>query len=451
MPHDDAESAPLEKARDSEKAAATYPDWSQILRLPAATSIDQSAIGNRQSAIPIRNPQSSFRQSAICSLQSAIGSATIDQSVKPIHVSEAFIRRLLQHAHDSIHIVDEHGVSVFDSAEIQGGILGFPMDEVIGRNNAHMLHEDDRPRALQALERIFKTGKAGPVEYRIQHKDGSWRVYETIGQRYVDEDGRVFAILNTRQTTEQHRAREQMRQLELQLRQSQKLEEIGRLAGGIAHDFNNLLSAILGYAEQLEDRLAQDPQGMADLAEIQRAGQRAAQLTRQLLAFSRKQYLHPQVISLNDAVREMVAMLQPILGPDIEVRTRLMDSLPHVRVDPGQMQQVLLNLAVNARDAMPDGGAIEISTEEDNGRVRLSFSDTGSGIPAEMQPHIFEPFFTTKPEGRGTGLGLATVYGILKQSGGDITVESAITEGTRFNVYLPPVVESNQQSPIDNP
>jgi two-component system, cell cycle sensor histidine kinase and response regulator CckA len=371
--------------------------------------------------------------------------------VKPIHVSEAFIRRLLQHAHDSIHIVDEHGVSVFDSAEIQGGILGFPMDEVIGRNNAHMLHEDDRPRALQALERIFKTGKAGPVEYRIQHKDGSWRVYETIGQRYVDEDGRVFAILNTRQTTEQHRAREQMRQLELQLRQSQKLEEIGRLAGGIAHDFNNLLSAILGYAEQLEDRLAQDPQGMADLAEIQRAGQRAAQLTRQLLAFSRKQYLHPQVISLNDAVREMVAMLQPILGPDIEVRTRLMDSLPHVRVDPGQMQQVLLNLAVNARDAMPDGGAIEISTEEDNGRVRLSFSDTGSGIPAEMQPHIFEPFFTTKPEGRGTGLGLATVYGILKQSGGDITVESAITEGTRFNVYLPPVVESNQQSPIDNP
>ena len=359
--------------------------------------------------------------------------------MKPIHASEAFIRRLLQHAHDSIHIVDEHGVSVFDSAEIQGGILGFPMDEVIGRNNAHMVHEDDRPRALAALESIFKTGKGGPVEYRIQHKDGSWRVYETIGQRYVDEDGRVFAILNTRQTTEQHRVREEMRQLEAQLRQSQKLEEIGRLAGGVAHDFNNLLSAILGYAEQLQERLANDSEGMADLAEIQRAGQRAAELTRQLLAFSRKQYMHPQVISLNDAIREMVKMLQPILGPDIEVRTRLVDPLPEVRVDPGQMQQVLLNLAVNARDAMPAGGAIEIATDLEAERVRLTFTDTGSGIPVEMQPFIFEPFFTTKPEGRGTGLGLAMVYGILKQSGGDITVESGPSQGTRFNVYLPAV------------
>ena len=360
--------------------------------------------------------------------------------MKPIHASEEFIRRLLEHSHDSIHIVDVHGVSVFDSAELQGGILGFPMDEVIGRNNADMLHDEDRPRAMAALESIFRTGKGGPVEYRIRHKDGGWRVYETIGQRYVDEDGQVYAILNTRQMTEQHRVREEMRQLEAQLRQSQKLEEIGRLAGGIAHDFNNLLSAILGYAEQLEERLAKDPEGMADLAEIQRAGQRAAQLTRQLLAFSRKQYLNPQVISLNDAIREMVKMLQPILGPDIAVRTRFLDPLPPVRVDPGQMQQVLLNLAVNARDAMPSGGAIEISTQQDAGRVRLTFADTGSGIPIEMQPYIFEPFFTTKPEGRGTGLGLAMVYGILKQSGGDITVESVPTEGTRFHVYLPAVV-----------
>jgi PAS domain S-box-containing protein len=353
--------------------------------------------------------------------------------------SEPFIRRLLEHAHDSIHIVDERGVSVFDSAHVEGGILGFRMDEVIGRNNAHLLHEDDRARALAALESIFATGRGGPVEYRIRHQDGSWRVYETIGQRYVDEDGRVYAILNTRQTTEQHRVREHMRQLEAQLRQSQKLEEIGRLAGGVAHDFNNLLAAILGYAEQLEERLADDPQGMADLAEIQRAGQRAAQLTRQLLAFSRKQYMQPRIVSMNEAVREMVTMLQPILGPDVSLRTRLVDPLPAVRVDPGQLQQVLLNLAVNARDAMPAGGAIEISTDVDGSRVRLTFADTGSGIPEEMLPYIFEPFFTTKPEGRGTGLGLAMVYGILKQSDGDVTVDSTPGEGTKFHVYLPAV------------
>jgi len=359
--------------------------------------------------------------------------------LKPIIPSETFIRRLLQHAHDSIHIVDQDGVSVFDSAGTEGGILGFPMTEVIGRNNADLLHEDDRPRALSALESIFRTGKGGPIEYRIRHQDGGWRIYETIGQRYIDEDGRAYAILNTRQTTEQHRVREEMRQLEAQLRQSQKLEELGRLAGGIAHDFNNLLAAILGYAEQLEERLVNDPAGIADLAEIQRAGQRAAQLTRQLLAFSRKQYMQPQIISLNGAVREMVRMLQPILGPDIALRTRLVDPLPDVRVDPGQMQQVLLNLAVNARDAMPAGGAIEISTDTDDNRVRLTFADAGSGIPPEMLPYIFEPFFTTKPEGLGTGLGLAMVYGILKQSDGDITVESTPGQGTRFHVYLPAV------------
>ena len=371
--------------------------------------------------------------------------------MKPIATSEAFIRRLLEHAHDSIHIIDEHGVSVFDSSDEQGGILGFNTSDVIGRNNYHLLHDEDREHTLAALDSIFKTGKGGPVEYRIKHNDGSWRVYETIGQRYVDDDGRVFAILNTREMTEQHRVRAEMRQLEAQLQQSQKLEEIGRLAGGIAHDFNNLLAAILGYAEQLEERLAGDAEGLSDLAEIQRAGARAAQLTRQLLAFSRKQYMQPQVMSLNDEVREMVKMLQPILGPDIALRTRLTEPLPPVRVDRGQMQQVLMNLAVNARDAMPAGGAIEISTaterltpraigtfpEREGEYVRLTFADAGSGIPPEMLPYIFEPFFTTKPEGRGTGLGLAMVYGILKQSDGDISVESVVGEGTKFHVYLP--------------
>ena len=374
--------------------------------------------------------------------------------MKPITPSEEFVRRLLEHAHDSIHILDEHGVSVFDSSRLHDGILGYDQQELIGRSNFDLLHQADRAHTMAALESIFRTGKGGPVEYRLRHKDGSWRVYETIGQRYVDADGRVFAILNTRETTEQHRVREEMRHLEAQLRQSQKLEEIGRLAGGIAHDFNNLLAAILGYAEQLEDRLAADPDGLADVAEIRRAGQRAAQLTRQLLAFSRKQFLNPRVVALNPEIREMVKMLQPMLGPDIDVRLSLEDD-PAVRVDTGQLQQVLMNLAVNARDAMPGGGAIAISTRAEwleagsvsvfppaAGRyVRLTFADTGGGIPPDVMPFIFEPFFTTKPEGLGTGLGLAMVYGIVKQSEGDIAVESTVGEGTRFHVFLPVVGE----------
>lgn len=373
--------------------------------------------------------------------------------VKPLPPSEDFVRRLLRHAHDSIHIVDEQGISVFDSSSVDDGILGFPTADVIGRNNADLLHEDDRGKALAALADIFRTGKGGPVEYRIRHHDGSWRVYETIGQRYVDEDGAAFAILNTRETTEQHRVRAEMRQLEEQLRQSQKLEEIGRLAGGIAHDFNNLLAAILGYAEQLQEQLADRPAALHDLAEIRRAGDRAAQLTRQLLAFSRKQQLHPRIVSLNDEIRAMAGMLQPMLGPDVRVGTRLDPSLPPVRVDPGQIQQVLMNLAVNARDAMPSGGVIEIATSAvwlderslgafpgTAGRfVQLVFSDTGAGIPPEMLPYIFEPFFTTKPEGVGTGLGLSMVYGILKQSEGEIDVRSHPGRGTDFYVYLPAV------------
>jgi PAS domain S-box-containing protein len=373
--------------------------------------------------------------------------------VKPLHPSEDFVRRLLRHAHDSIHIVNAQGISVFDSSNVDEGILGFPTAAVIGRNNADLLHEEDRARALAALADIFRTGKGGPVEYRIRHQDGTWRVYETIGQRYVDEDGAAFAILNTRETTEQHRVRAEMRQLEAQLRQSQKLEEIGRLAGGIAHDFNNLLAAILGYAEQLQAQLSDRPQALSDLAEIRRAGDRAAQLTRQLLAFSRKQQLHPRIVSLNDQITEMAKMLQPMLGPDVRVGTRLDPSLPAVRVDPGQIQQVLMNLAVNARDAMPSGGVIEIATSvvwldertvgafpPAAGRfVQLVFSDTGAGIPPEMLPFIFEPFFTTKPEGIGTGLGLSMVYGILKQSDGEIDVRSQPGRGTDFYVYLPAI------------
>jgi len=360
---------------------------------------------------------------------------------------DEYIRRLFAHAHDSIHIVDEHGLSIFDSASI---VLGHDAVDFVGRDNSHLLHPDDRDKALGTLALIFRDGKGGPIEYRIKHRDGTWRWYETIGTRYVDEDGRVLAILNTRDITERRREHEQVRNLQEQLRQAQKLEQIGRLAGGVAHDFNNLLAVILGYAEQLEDVIPPGTPARVDLEEIKKAGQRAADLTRQLLAFSRKQVLRPCIVDLNASVRETLLMLRPLIGPDIHIDTWLAADLNPVLVDPAQMQQVLVNLAVNARDAMPDGGSIQIQTSNVELRahsinpefprapgeyVQLAFSDTGCGIAAEAVPLVFEPFYTSKPE--GTGLGLPMVYGIVKQSDGDILLYSTPGLGTTFKIYLP--------------
>jgi PAS domain S-box-containing protein len=362
---------------------------------------------------------------------------------------DEYVRRLFQHAHDSIHIIDERGVSVFDSST---EVLGYELAEVLGRDNSDRLHPEDRDRALTALRNVFSAGRGGPVVYRIRHRDGTWRSYEAIGTRHVDDDGRVLAIVNTREITERLRAEAELEKLQEQLRHAQKLEEIGRLAGGIAHDFNNLLTAILGYAEQLEDYLERDSPAHADLLQIRRAGERAAELTRHLLAFSRKQVLQPRPLDLNDAVRHMMQMLPRMLGPDIHVELELEQPLRLVHADAAQIEQVLLNLAVNARDAMPDGGRIAIATENvtlDRGaangtfpeaagpHVVLRFADTGCGIPADVLPNIFDPFFTTKPEGLGTGLGLSMVYGLLKQSGGEITVASTEHVGTTFTIYLP--------------
>ncbi len=243
--------------------------------------------------------------------------------------------------------------------------------------------------------------------------------------------------------------------LEEQLRNAQQLEAIGRLAGGVAHDFNNILSIIMGHGELLMATGGADEKARNGLLQIRRASLRAASLTQQLLAFSRKQVLQPKVLDLNEAVTEVQKMLSRVIGEDIELIARLNPSLKPVKADPGQVEQVLMNLAVNARDAMPQGGKltmetsnIEIGTEqsrnldlEPGSYVRLKVADTGEGIQAATLPHIFEPFFTTKPTGKGTGLGLATVYGILKQSGGSIQVESEWGKGSIFSVYLPVVMD----------
>jgi two-component system cell cycle sensor histidine kinase/response regulator CckA len=239
--------------------------------------------------------------------------------------------------------------------------------------------------------------------------------------------------------------------LEEQLRNVQQLEAIGRLAGGVAHDFNNILSIIMGHDELLMAAVGEDENARNGLEQIRRAADRAASLTHQLLAFSRKQVLQPKVLDLNDAVAAVQKMLSRVIGEDIELVASLHPSLVAVKADPGQVEQVLMNLAVNARDAMPHGGRLMMETSNVEAAAELArdldlapgryamlkVTDTGNGIDAITLSHVFEPFFTTKPVGKGTGLGLATAYGIVKQSGGSIQVESEVGRGATFRIYLP--------------
>ena len=258
--------------------------------------------------------------------------------------------------------------------------------------------------------------------------------------------------------------------LEEQVRQATKMEAVGRLAGGIAHDFNNLLTVINGYTELLMDKFASDDRVTVYLKEIAQAGDRAATLTRQLLAFSRSQVLTPQVLDLNAVVTNLGKMLKRMIGEDIELSTVLDPALGRVKADPGQIEQVIMNLVVNARDAMPRGGDLTIETsnvelDETYARnhvtvkpgphVMLAVADTGVGMLPETQAHIFEPFFTTKEQGKGTGLGLATVYGIVKQSGGSIWAYSEPGQGSVFKIYLPtvsegPVAEQTKMEPVSS-
>ena len=286
-------------------------------------------------------------------------------------------------------------------------------------------------------------------------KDGSTNVVRVSGRSVSNgDDGRVFELF-AEDVTER-------RVLEQQLRQSQKMEAIGRLAGGIAHDFNNLLMVISGYSEFLLERLGKDPALRAPAQEIASAAERASSLTRQLLAFSRKQMLAPKILDLNGVVTENLKMLTRMIGEDIDLVMVPGASLGAVRADSGQIEQVIMNLAVNARDAMPSGGKLTIETsnvklDEDYARyhsplrpgdyVMLAISDTGAGMDSETQSHIFEPFFTTKGP-KGTGLGLSTVYGIIKQSGGYIWVYSEVGKGTTFKIYMPRVAAVGETAAV---
>jgi PAS domain S-box-containing protein len=361
-------------------------------------------------------------------------------------------------AADMIAVVDMNGRRLYNSPSYQR-VLGYSSEELEGTASFEQIHPDDRPLVKEAAQEARRTGLGRKVEYRFRHKDGTWRILESTASVIRNAAGEpAKMIIVNRDITERKQAEKELR--ESQLRQSQKMEALGRLSGGIAHDFNNLLGVIIGYTEVLEVPAIEEDLRLKGVREIKKAGQRAASLTRQLLAFSRQQVLEPKVLDLNGVVTDIENMLRRVIGEDIELITTLDASLGRALADQGQIEQVIMNLAANARDAMPNGGKLTIETanvtvdeavsrqapEVRPGRyVLLSVSDSGVGMDAETQAHIFEPFFTTKERGSGTGLGLATVYGVVKQSNGFIWVHSEPASGTLFEIYLP-LVEGEVQA-----
>jgi len=476
---------------------------------------------------------------------------------------------------DMIAVVDVEGKRLYNSPSYHK-VLGYTAEELKSSSSFDQIHPDDLNRVREAAAAAQRTGVGKPLEYRIRHKDGTWRVLESnasvirsrageperlvivnrditerkeaaeslrltesgfrsmiedapygifraatdgtllranpalrkmLAYEKLDEllkanldkeifrnpsdfqrlkelldsanefkevevglkrrDGAPITVRCTgRRVKEEHLGVPcfdvfaedvtERRILERQLQMAGKMEAVGRLSGGIAHDFNNLLGVIIGYSQVLKRRLDAGSALLEHAEEIEKAGQRAASLTRQLLAFSRQQILTPAVLNLNDLVLDMAKMLPRLLGEDIAVSTSLCADLGMVKADQGQLEQVIMNLAVNARDAMPDGGKVRIETAnveldqvyawqhagaKPGHYVMLTLTDSGTGIDAETLAHIFEPFFTTKEVGKGTGLGLATVYGVVKQSGGYIWVDSKPRQGATFQIFLPRVEE----------
>ncbi len=369
-----------------------------------------------------------------------------------LRVSEERYRDLVENAHDIIYSHDLEGnyTSMNKAGEV---ITGYTLEEVLKLNVLKTVAPEYRPKAKEMLERKLTGERITAYELEIMAKDGG-RIIVEVNTKLEYDDGVPVGVQGiARDVTAR-------KQLEEQLRQSQKMDAVGQLAGGIAHDFNNLLTAISGYSELTLRRLKADDPLRHNLEEIKKAGDRAASLTRQLLAFSRKQVLQPKVLNLNSIVSNVENMLGRLIGENIELRTSLSPDLGSVKADPGQIEQVLLNLAVNSRDAMVEGGKLMIETanvylDEEYARqhiavepghfVLLAVSDDGIGMDEEIRTRIFEPFFTTKAVGKGTGLGLSTVYGIVKQSGGSIWVYSEAGIGTTFKIYLPRV-----DTPVEN-
>ena len=382
-------------------------------------------------------------------------------SAESLRAAEAKFRGLLESAPDPMVVVNREGRIVLVNAQAEE-TFGYRREDLLGQPMDILV-----PKRLQGECLEYRTGflraprgssMGATLEIHGLRRDGNEFPVEIKLSLLETEEG-LWGCAAIRDLTER-------RKLEQQFRQAQKMESIGTLAGGIAHDFNNLLTVILSYGSSLTDELPKNSKHRRAAEQIYSAAERGAALTSQMLAFSRKQVFQLRVVNLNDIVRNLLKMLQRIIGEHIEIKMMLAEDLVRVRADAGQLEQVLMNLSVNARDAMPQGGRLTLETrnvELDDDFVRahigstagphtlLVVSDTGMGMNTETQARIFEPFFTTKGPGHGTGLGLAMVYGVVKQSGGYIEVHSQVGQGTTFQIYLPQVEERAETSESRKP
>ncbi len=383
------------------------------------------------------------------------GSAELRQA----EMERTSLAAAIEQAAEEILITDVEGNIRYCNLAFEHS-TGYSRSEVIGRNPRFLKSGKHDAELYRVLWNTILNGRVWGGRFTNRKKDGS--LYEVEGTTSpILDAGKISGFVSARRDVTERL------QVESQLRQAQKMESVGRLAGGVAHDFNNLLTIINGYAQMVMEQTAEKSPQHAQLQEILKAGGRAASLTRQLLAFSRKQVIEPRVLDMNDVLTNLEKMLRPLIGEDIELRVIPAPQPGQIKADPAQVEQVILNLAVNARDAMPRGGKLVIETtnaELDEGYARthaeatpgiyvmLAVSDTGCGVTPENLSHIFEPFFTTKEIAKGTGLGLATVYGIVKQSGGHISVYSEVGRGSTFKVYWPrldqPVEEPGQKTKL---
>jgi PAS domain S-box-containing protein len=404
---------------------------------------DGSFYTEDQTITPVRDPQDEIRH--FIAVKQDVTERK--RSIEALRAAEERTRFALQSAGVGIWDMD-YAAGALRWSEIMEAQYGLQPGTFGGTFEAFVerVHPDDRASVLETMGRATRAGSDFSTQHRSLWPDGTVRWLSGAGRIIVDEGGEpVRGVGISQDVTERHT-------LEAQFLQAQKMEAVGQLAGGVAHDFNNLLTAILGYCELLLADIGQSDPRRADIAEIQKAGTRAAGLTRQLLAFSRKQIIEPTLVDLNVVIGDIRGMLQRLIGEDIKVAVRLRPQLAPVKADRGQVEQIVMNLAVNARDAMPGGGTLTIETanvELDDhyatmhsgvtpgGYVMLTVSDTGTGITPQVQARLFEPFFTTKEPGMGTGLGLATVYGIVKRTGGSVNVYSEVGKGTSFRVYIP--------------
>jgi two-component system cell cycle sensor histidine kinase/response regulator CckA len=375
---------------------------------------------------------------------------------------EERLRRVLESVPDVVFSVSPTLTAFHYLSPASVRVLGFSGSQANADPGCwqRAIHAEDRPRVEQLYALAVTAGRGGTVEYRLSHPDGTTRWIEETVVPISDGGGGATRLDGiARDITERKR-------LEEQLRLSQKMEAIGTLAGGVAHDFNNLLAAIQGSADLMLLDLGPQSRGYEEITDIVRVVERAAALTRQLLAFGRKQLLEPRILDLSAQITETAKMLRRLIGADVDLRLDLTQEPATVMADPGQIEQLAMNLCVNARDAMPDGGELTVQTERvwldeafavvhpwasPGEYVRLTITDTGVGMDAATQQRIFEPFFTTKEAGEGTGLGLAVVYGIVKQHGGLIHVYSEPGQGTAFRVYLPFRTEAAEPAAVPIP